>query len=111
MSTEAGQSNIVIVYDEITTVEGEKGLGGITSKLVKKVGVLDTENLANNLSAFCKHIGQAFEGVSTTIKDYDLESVELAVEVTAKGEIWFMGSVSADAKGGLKLVFKRQAGK
>jgi hypothetical protein len=111
MSTEAGQHSIFIVYDEISAIEGEKGLGGITSKIVKKVGVLDTEKLADNLSAFCKYIGRAFEGVSTTIKDYDLESVELAVEVTAKGEIWFMGSVSADAKGGLKLVFKRQTGK
>lgn len=49
-----------------------------------------------------------FERVTTTIDRYELQSFEVALEVTAKGEIRFIGSAASEVKGGLKLVFARR---
>ena len=42
------------------------------------------------------------------MKDYDLHSIELAIDITAKGEVRLIGSLSTELTGGLKLVFIRQ---
>lgn len=111
MSEKSDRFNINIVYDELETYEGAKGIGSIAGQMVRKVGTLNTEELANNLSLFCQHIGQIFAGVTTTVKDYELHTFELVVEVSAKGEIRFIGSAASELKGGLKLVFTRQQGR
>ncbi|HKQ03740.1 MAG TPA: hypothetical protein VJ464_01310 [Blastocatellia bacterium] len=100
--------SISIIYDELETVSGSKGLGDVTGRIVKKIGTLDTATLASNLTAFCKQIGTTFEGVTTAIRDYELHGFELAIEVTAKGEIRFIGSATSELKGGLKLIFTKQ---
>lgn len=108
MSSERESSRIEIVFEEMEAQTGTKGFGRITERIVKKVGILNTDQLGNNLAAFCKQIGQMFEGISTSVRDYELDSFELAIEVTATGGIRFIGSASTDVKGGLKLVFNRQ---
>src|SRR5438105_41841 len=108
MSARMDDFSVSIVYDELEIVEGSKSLGGITGRIVKKIGTLDTQALASNLTEFCKQIGTTFDGVTTAIKDYELHGVELLVEVSAKGEIRFVGSAASELKGGLKLIFTRQ---
>lgn len=102
------KSKILIIYDEAEQQEGIKGPLSTTRQMVKKLGRLDTDELANNLNSFCKQIGEIFDGVTTSVKNYELQSFELTVDVTAKGEIRFVGSVGGELKGGLKLVFIRQ---
>jgi hypothetical protein len=103
--------SVAIIYDELEQEEGAKDLFGGSGKLVRKTDNLDTTKLADKLDSFCKSIGKAFEGVSTSVKDYELQSFEIAVEVTGKGEIRFIGSISSEIKGGIKLVFSRQGSK
>jgi hypothetical protein len=43
--------------------------------------------LAKNLQSFCEEIGEAFDGVSTVVKSYQLDSVEITVQVSATGEV------------------------
>lgn len=102
------ESKIQIIYDEVEQQEGIKGPLSTTKQMVKKIGRLDTEELASNLNSFCKQIGNIFEEVTTAVKNYELQSFELTVDVTAKGEIRFVGSVGGELKGELKLVFIRQ---
>lgn len=110
MKEEPNRSSICIVYNEVEMHDGSKGLGSMAGQIVRKVESLNTEELANNLASFCKSIGRVFDGVTTAVRDYELRSFELNVEVSAKGEIRFIGSAASEMKGGLKLVFTRQQG-
>ena len=105
------QFSVTIVYDELVQEEGAKDIFGSPGRLVRKVEAIDTIELAAKLDDFCKSIGKAFEGVSTAVKDYELQGFEIAVEVTGKGEIRFIGSISSELKGGIKLMFSRQQNK
>ena len=102
----ADNFSISIVYDEEEQEEGAKG--PLSTKLVRKIGKLDTKRLAENLSDFCKQIGKTFENVTTKVKNYELQSFELSVDITAKGEVRFIGNIGGEIKGGLKLVFTKR---
>jgi hypothetical protein len=78
--------------------------------LADKVGTVSSDVLAKNLQSFCEEIGEAFDGVSTAVKNYQLDSVEITVQVSASGEVRMIGGVSAELTGGLKLIFSRQTG-
>ncbi len=109
MSSTAGNSGVVILYDEYEQEEGAKGIWDASIRTVKKMGVLDTSALAANLQELCKQMGQIFEGVTTAVKNYELKNVEIVVDITAKGEVKLLGSgVTGDMKGGIRLVFSRQ---
>jgi hypothetical protein len=101
-------SRITVVYQDYETAEGEKAFLGAVRQMVTKVGTLDAGEMAANLAAFCRQMGAVFERVTTAIDRYELEGFEVALEVTAKGEIRFVGSASSEVKGGLKLVFTRR---
>jgi hypothetical protein len=63
------ESGITVIYDDFERVEGEKGLWSASVQTVKKVGVLNAEELASNLKNFCKQMGEIFEGVTTAVKN------------------------------------------
>jgi len=98
---------IPIVYEELETIEGGKGLGAAVERLVRRTGTLDITQLASNLELLCRQLGAAFQGVTTAVKDYEVQEFEVTVDVTAKGEIRLVGGISSEIKGGLKLVFRR----
>jgi hypothetical protein len=100
---------VEMVYLEREEVQGQKGIFSSTQRVTTRLGRLDIADLGHNLTEFCKRMGQAFSGVTTSIQDYELASFELALEVTAKGELRFIGAASSEFKGGLKLVFTRQS--
>jgi hypothetical protein len=106
MQPSAGSaSGITIVSSEFEHQPGEKG---ISRRLADKVGTVDSEVLAKHLQSFCEEIGEAFDGVSTVVKNYQLDSVEITVQVSASGEVRLVGGVSTELTGGLKLIFSHQ---
>ena len=113
MNTKLSSENtqITIIYDELEQDDGAKSVFDKPSELVRRVGKLDSDKLAQNLNSFCQEIGRIFEGISTSINDYELDRFELVVEVTASGQIQFIGSVGGQVKGGLKLMFARHNAK
>ena len=96
-----------IVYVEEQLDEGAKGPLGAIRRRIEKVGVLDFASFGVNLRDFCARIGSTLESVGDSASPYRLDSFELTVEVTAKGEVRFVGSAATEIRGGLKLVFKR----
>lgn len=101
-------SRILILSDNIeASVEGEKGLWN-ASQMSRKVGEVQTSELAKNVSAFCDEIGKMFGGVKTTIENYELDEFEVSATINAKGEIALIGSIGGEITGGIKLIFKRQ---
>lgn len=68
---------------------------------------LPIETLRLNLLDFINKIETTLEGVNLKIKNYELDEIEMSLEVSASGRISLLGSVGADASGGITLKFKR----
>jgi hypothetical protein len=101
---------ILVLYQEEETQpgDGSKGIFSNVRQKVMKVAPLNVDEFANNLQDLCNQMGDALARITPATGGYQLESFELAVEVTAKGEVKFIGSVGTDLKGGVKLVFRRK---
>jgi hypothetical protein len=108
LSSDPSSRGVTVVYVDYEGEEGEKAIFGSVRRMITRVGTLDATDLADNLEAFCRQMGTVFERVSTTIHQYELQSFEVALEVTAKGEVRFIGSAASEVKGGLKLLFARR---
>ncbi len=98
----------MIVYSEFERQTGEKSILDTSQRLVDRVGTVSSNTLAKNLESFCEQVGEVFDGVSAVVKNYQLDTVEITVEVSAKGEVRLIGSASSELRGGLKLIFSRQ---
>ena len=101
------QRSISIIYSEIEEQPGGKGLGSIVRRTVTKVGQVDPEELARNLRAFCTTVGTIISGLSSSVREYELERVEIRLEITGKGEVRFIGSAGTEIQGGIALVFTK----
>ena len=106
--SEGSASGITILSSEFEHQAGQKGLFDASQRLADKVGTVSSDVLAKNLQSFCEEIGEAFDGVSTVVKNYRLDSVEITVQVSASGEVRLVGGASTELTGGLKLIFSRQ---
>jgi hypothetical protein len=98
---------ISIIYDEQENLEGSKGLRDAYDSVVKRVGVLNVATFRERLSALCLELSDTVQAIDLPSTSYSLDSFEVAVDVTAKGEVRLVGSVGSEVKGGLKLVFKK----
>ena len=109
MSDTLGHKPILVVYqdEELRASDNSKGLFANVTDKVMRIAPLNIGEFTDNLRELCSQLGDVFDKVAPAIKTYSLDSFELAVDVTAKGEIKFIGSVGTDLKGGIKLVFKR----
>jgi hypothetical protein len=111
--SEASASGITILSSEFEHQPGEhqpgeKGFFDASRRLADKVGTVSSDVLAKNLQSFCEEIGEGFDGISTVLKHYQLDSVEITVQVSATGEVRLVGGASTELSGGLKLIFSRQ---
>src|SRR5215210_359152 len=106
--SEVSASGITVVSSDFELRPGEKGIFDASRRLADKVGTVSSDVLAKNLQSFCEEIGEAFDGVSTAVRNYRLDSVEITVQVSATGEVRLIGGASAQLTGGLKLIFSRQ---
>ena len=89
-----------IIYDEteLETVPGRKDFFPLRLRQMRNIGALEVEQFAESLRLFCATIGQAFQGTTTAIKEFELRTFELNVDVTAKDEIRLIGSASTELK-------------
>lgn len=111
MAREAsGLPSIQVIYEEQATMmeDGAKGLFTRESQTTRRVANLDLTQFTSNLQAFCRQVGSVFDGVTTAIHNFEINSFELTLDVTAKGEVRFIGSVGTEVKGGLKVVFHKK---
>ena len=101
---------VLVLYqeEEVQSADGSKGLFTNVREKVMKVAPLNVEEFTNNLQYLCNQMGDALDRMTPASHGYELESFELEVDVTAKGEVKFIGSIGTDVKGGVKLVFRRK---
>jgi hypothetical protein len=92
--------------------ENYEGRTGIFSTVPSSPasGSVPTAELAARLEAVCYQLTTAFAAVRSGAGDYDLDSIEVLLDVTASGEVRLVGSAKAPAPGGgLRLKFQRRA--
>src|SRR5258708_37417167 len=103
-----GPGTILAICEEEEFIPPSKdGLFSATSRMIKKVVSLNTAEISVNLQEFCEEIGSITKGLVGTLHGYQLESLELSVDISASGEVRFIASVSSEIKGGVRLLFKR----
>lgn len=74
--------------------------------LKKSITSIPIETLNNNLAQFVKHVSRGLLSISSEIKEYQLDEVEVKLEISADGQIGLIGSVGAGCTGGVTLKFK-----
>lgn len=68
---------------------------------------LPIEKLKDSLNDFTDNVSSILQGVKKEINNYQLDEVELNVELSASGSIRLIGSVEVGTTGAIKLTFKR----
>lgn len=101
-----GDPLIPIIYVDSADAGG-KGLLSPVKTLSSRIGSVDAGQLADNLSAVCRKLTNVFHAAQHASDGYELDSFEVTVDVTARGEVWLVGSASGELHGGVKLVFRR----
>lgn len=103
--TAIAAETITIVYAD--TEPGAKGLS--PRDVVTKIGSLDSAILSANLTAFCKRISGALTSAADVADGFRVDSFEITADITARGEVRMISSVSGEIHGGIKLIFTRQS--
>ena len=99
---------LTVIYSENENIAGEKNIFSSTMPRIEKIGNIAQSQLSSSLANFCQSVGQVLNGATTAISDYELDTFEITAEISGKGEIRLVGSVSTEVKGGIKLIFKRK---
>lgn len=102
------KSEIELLGLDDSGIEGRKGFGHADPDVL--TGRVRLDRLADNISDFCRQAGQLFATASAASSGLHLESMELSLALTAKGEVRLVGAVSGEVSGGITLVFKRRTG-
>lgn len=70
-------------------------------------GNISAEVLQKNMASFLEVLSPALNQAEKVVGGYDLEEIELKLEVSAEGSLSLIGTVQAGAVGGITLKFKR----
>jgi hypothetical protein len=100
-------AEIEIVVAAESQTAGEKSLFDATARILAPVPA-KTSEIAGNLAVFCQAFSAGIEKATDALTNYQLDKIEMAVELNAKGQVRLIASASTELKGGLKLVFIRK---
>jgi hypothetical protein len=108
MNSTSDTNSLEIIYDELETSHGQKGVAESVGRMVRKIGILDTDQLAKNLAELHQQMDNMLQRVGHAASNYELKSFEVVADFTAKGGIRLIGSASGEFRGGIKLTFSRK---
>jgi hypothetical protein len=94
---------LAIIY-----AESDPGAKALSPRdVVTRIGSLDAAAFSTNLNAFCRRVSDALASAARVGDSFKLDSFEVTVDITARGELRMIGSVSSELHGGVKLIFTR----
>lgn len=96
----------ILVSELSAELDGSKAVGRAKERALRAVEV-GADTLGSSMREMCRYLNEVVESAQTQSEQFSLDTVEVVVEVTAKGGVRLVGTASAELKGGLKLVFKR----
>lgn len=98
---------IWVLSVEEENLAGTKGSFG--PGLLAIAAWVPANQIALSLEEFCNQLMLILDHVGKRVGEFDLETVEVAAEITGKGEVRLLGSAGVEVKGGLKLSFRKRA--
>lgn len=106
MSAEKDNTITVITVDD----RASKGIGSqlmnTTSEVIYQS--IDKDVLEQNLRECINKIGSIVSNISNEMNNYNLDEVEVSLQIGATGSISLIGGLSAGATGGITLKFKKK---
>lgn len=103
----------VVIFDMIdvqpvagrpTRARGEDRSSRSTRAVETSTGVIE-----QSLTGFIETVKSMLENVEDTSGDYQMETVEVAAQVSTEGKVGFMGvGLGANASSSMKIMFKRR---
>ncbi len=94
----------IIVVDDL---EGVRGLSELTTRKLD----LDVNQLAVNVNLFISQMNQVMAKTPEKVGKFRLAEFEVSAEINGKGQVILLGTGGEiGMSGGLKFVFKRDAG-
>ena len=66
------------------------------------------ETLKVNLSTFISDLGETFNQMTAEISNYNLDEIEVNVDISVSGGVRLIGSMESGMSGGVTLKFKRK---
>ncbi|HEX6684256.1 MAG TPA: hypothetical protein VF062_15740 [Candidatus Limnocylindrales bacterium] len=98
----------VITIDE-EPVAGEKGLFSAAQRASGHVGALDPNVVAGNLTSLCEQLSDMVDAAAAAASGaFELDCFEVSLDISARGEVRLIGSVSSEIRGGMTLTFRRR---
>lgn len=97
-----------IVTVDWPPADGEKAIFGRAREAAVRVATVGANTLAANVAEVCRYVGMVFQDASTAVDELELQSLQVQLEITAKGEVRLVGAASTEVKGGITLVFVRR---
>lgn len=82
-----------------------KGLSNHSQNGCKEVSL---EILKTNLSTFISDLGATFDQMTAEIGNYELDEIEVNVDISVSGSVRLIGSIESGMSGGVTLKFKRK---
>jgi len=107
MATGEVSDSITVIYQDRHVNVGAKGFSDRLAEVVQQVGQLNVTTISDNMALFCSGVAKSLQYIELPGLPYQLDAVELTVELTGSGEIRLVGSIGAELSGGIKLTFKR----
>ena len=79
-----------------------------TEDVTKSVSNFSTfaDLFSQKLGEFCDAFARGIDPVKSKSAHYMLDTIEMYIELTSKGEIRLVASANADVKGAIKLIFR-----
>jgi hypothetical protein len=106
----------ILVFDlESGSRSGQSGpllrSGGIGEKIIKATEVA-VDQVEENMARFLSGVGGIIDRGARLTGEYEVETVEVNAQISADGQIGFMGSgIGMTGSAGIKFVFKRKKAK
>ncbi|WP_400767215.1 hypothetical protein [Methylosinus sporium] len=96
-----------IVVSDPEKNPGEKSLFDRTVRGAPPI-IASASDVTKNINTFCQAFVGGIEGAVGALTKYQLDKIEINVELNAKGEVRLIASASTELKGGIKLIFIRK---
>ena len=101
----------IIMSDKMISIlgidEGEEELGDV-SDFILSLSEVNVEILKKNFKEFAENASNLIEELPQFHEDFQVDTVELSLSITASGKIGLWGSgIGGGQAGGIKLILKR----
>jgi hypothetical protein len=106
------EGQFVIFEAEVVESENPVEQAGATEALKKvfhiKKNVISVEQFQSHLIDFLNNIQTVLSSCNTEFKGFSMDTVQVSAEISAEGQIGFMGThVGVGGKGGITFGFKK----